>query len=99
MKGCDTLSGSRLHQAVHNELKTNKIQMLSQVNTSFLSKANQTQRILLEVLLAHLFSVKVSHTSLALKCSPSNAAKLLALFSCVSAVESQIPEKISRLCE
>lgn len=43
MKGCDILSGSRLHQAVHNELKHNKIQMLSQVNTSFLSEVNQMQ--------------------------------------------------------
>lgn len=49
MKGCDILSGSRLHQAVHNELKNNKTQMFSQVNTSFLSKVNQTQRILLKV--------------------------------------------------
>lgn len=49
MKGCDILSGSRLHQAVHNELKNNKIQMLFQVNTSFLSKANQMQRILMKV--------------------------------------------------
>lgn len=49
MKGCDILSGSRLHQAVHNELKNNKTQMFSQVNTSFLSKVNQMQRILLKV--------------------------------------------------
>lgn len=49
MKGCDILTGSRLHQAVHNELENNKIQMLSQVNTSLLSKVNQIRRILLQV--------------------------------------------------
>lgn len=99
MKGCDILTGSRLHQAVHNELENNKIQMLSQVNTSFLSKANQMQRILLKVfLLACSFYGKVSYTFLALQCS-SNTVKPLVLFSCISGAESQILKKMSHLHE
>lgn len=100
MKGCDILTGSRLHQAVHNELENNKIQMLSQVNTSLLSKVNQIRRILLQVffLLALLFYVKVSSSLLALQCS-SNTVKPLVLFSCVSGTESQILKKTSHLHE
>lgn len=100
MKGCDILTGSRLHQAVHNELENNKIQMLSQVNTSLLSKVNQIRRILLQVffLLALLFYVKVSSSLLALQCS-SNTVKPLVLFSCISGTESQILKKTSHLHE